>query len=107
MPQAEAHWEYGQWQYEWQDNGMLKSVRKPDGTYVRFEYNALGRRTAKVLNGQIQRVVYDGNVLLHQWEYEEKDRPKTVTDEVGMLKIDKEEPVENLVTWVFEEGTFV
>ncbi|MEM0942230.1 MAG: RHS repeat-associated core domain-containing protein, partial [Bacteroidota bacterium] len=24
-----------------------------------------------------------------------------------MLKIDKEEPVENLVTWVFEEGTFV
>ncbi|MEM6601906.1 MAG: DUF6531 domain-containing protein, partial [Verrucomicrobiota bacterium] len=107
VPQAEAPWEYGQWQYEWQGNGMLKSVRKPDGTHVRFEYDALGRRTAKVLNGQIQRFVYDGNVLLHQWEYEEKDRPKTVTDEVGMLKIDKEEPVENLVTWVFEEGTFV
>ena len=41
-----------------------------------------------------------------EWNYALKDRPKWVVDEWGMLNQDKEEPVENLITWVFDEGTF-
>ncbi len=52
------------------------------------------------------RFVWDGNVPLHEWVYSLKDRPKTIYDDCGFASKDKEEPVEKLVTWVFEEGTF-
>ena len=34
-------------------------------------------------------------------------RPKLIADDVGRLSFDKEEPTDNLITWIFEEGTFV
>lgn len=37
------------WKYNWLGNGMLKEVTRPDGKKVGFEYDALGRRTAKIL----------------------------------------------------------
>ena len=107
LPATEAPWKYGQWHYTWQANGMLQSVQKPDGTKVTFEYDALGRRTAKIVGDRINRYVYDGNVLLHEWHYALEDRPKAVLDEAGMPGIDKTEPVANLTTWVFEEGMFI
>ena len=46
-------------------NGMatacLKEVRLPYGKTVRFEYDALGRRTAKLFNGHVFRYLWDGN----------------------------------------------
>ena len=72
---------------------MLRSVTKPNGKTVSFEYDALGRRTAKTntsprgggREGAITRFVWDGNVPLHEWKYSLKGRPEWVVDELGML----------------------
>jgi RHS repeat-associated protein len=96
----------GTWRYQWNGNGMLKEVTRPDNKKVSFEYDALGRRTAKIFNGNITRWVWSGNTPLHEWKYNTADRPKQIVDEVGMLAKDREEPIENLITWVFDEGTF-
>ena len=85
---------------------MLASVQKTNGELIRFEYDALGRRTAKLTKKEINRYFWDGNVLLHEWKYELKQRPRLkVTDDD--LVYDKKEPIENLITWVYEEGSFV
>ena len=86
---------------------MLKEVRLPYGKTVRFEYDALGRRTAKLFNGHVFRYLWDGNVMVQEWHYEEKDRPQHSIDEFGRIRMQSEEPVENLVTWVYEEGSYV
>jgi RHS repeat-associated protein len=94
------------WRYLWNACGSLKEVVRPDYKSVVFEYDALGRRTAKIFDGRVTRWIWDGNTPLHEWSYDEKERPKTVTDEYGIKSKDREEPVENLITWIFEEGTF-
>jgi RHS repeat-associated protein len=94
------------WHYRWQGNGMLQSVVRPDRQTVSFEYDALGRRTAKIFQDRITRWVWDGNNPLHEWTYHTKDRPQAVIGELGKLTRDREEPVEGMITWVFEEGTF-
>ncbi|MCW5518549.1 RHS domain-containing protein [Aureitalea sp. L0-47] len=103
----------GNWEYKWYGNGMLKSVNKPDGSHVAFEYDALGRRTAKIVSPRmgnkektIHRWVWDGNVPLHEWRYGLHNRPKWVVDEFGELTRDKEEPVSDLITWMFEDRSF-
>ena len=100
-------WQTGDYAYEWYGNGMLKEVRLPYGKTVRFEYDALGRRTAKLFNGHVFRYVWDGNVMVLEWQYEEKDRPQHSIDEFGRIRMQSEEPVDNLVTWVYEEGSYV
>ena len=97
----------GDYAYEWYGNGMLKEVRLPYGKAVCFEYDALGRRTAKLFNGHVFRCLWDGNVMVQEWQYEEKDRPQHSIDEFGRIRMQGEEPVENLVTWVYEEGSYV
>ena len=95
------------WKYNWLGNGMLKEVTRPDGKKVGFEYDALGRRTAKIYEEKINRFVWDGNTPLHEWKYDLAQKPQWIVDEIGFLKQDQPEPVsEDLITWVFEEGTF-
>lgn len=96
----------GDWSFQWNGNGSLREVLRPDGRTVGFEYDALGRRTAKIFQGKITRWVWDGNVPLHEWQYSLKERPKSVLDADGLLTKDREEPIENLITWVFDEGSF-
>lgn len=96
----------GDWRYEWSGNGMLKKVIRPDKKEVTFEYDAFGRRTAKIFKNSITRWVWDGNVPLHEWSYALEERPKTVIDENGMLAKDKVEPTDHLITWIFDEETF-
>ncbi len=100
-------WGFGEWHYRWYANGMLQQVIDPKGKRTQFEYDALGRRTAKIGKEKIYRYIYDGNVLLHEFDYALESRPKIVANDIGELSFDREEPKENLVTWVFEEGTFV
>lgn len=95
-----------QWKYEWAGNGMLKKVTRPDGNDVSFEYDALGRRTAKIYSGNITRWVWDGNTPLHEWKYNVNEKPVTTINEFGEINKDKAEPVEKLITWIFDEGTF-
>jgi RHS repeat-associated protein len=99
-------WEKGDWAYEWFPNGMLAAVTRPDGKQVQFEYDSLGRRTAKIFDGTICRYVWDGNVLLHEWHYELSKRPKMMAEPDGALRYSHEEPVENLVSWFYDVNSF-
>ena len=74
------------WRYDWQSDGMLARVVRPDGKEVSFAYDALGRRIRKSFAGTTTHFVWDGNIPLHEWT---------------------EEAEENVVTWLFEQDTFV
>ncbi|WP_338794227.1 DUF6531 domain-containing protein [Bernardetia sp. MNP-M8] len=97
------------WTYHWYGNGMLKGVVKPSGEHISFEYDALGRRTAKINHTakSMYRYVWDGNVILHEWKYGLSERPSLSVNEKGELSSEQPEPTENIVTWVYEEGSFV
>ncbi|NAW50031.1 RHS repeat protein, partial [Elizabethkingia argentiflava] len=58
------------WIYEWAGNGMLQSLIQPHGKRISFVYDALGRRIAKEYKGRVTRWLWDGNVPLHEWQYE-------------------------------------
>ncbi|PSL47547.1 RHS repeat-associated protein [Chitinophaga niastensis] len=96
------------WEYEWFSNGLLKEVRRPDQKTITFQYDALGRRTEKCINGQLTRFVWNGNTPLHEWTYPEKERPQIFINELGEIQQSHPEPIpaESLVTWVFEDSTF-
>ena len=109
---AEAQDEFLQWQsgdyaYTWQGNGMLRSVTRPDGKTVTFKYDALGRRIEKVFDGRAYRYLWDGDVILHEWDYAEANRPNTIVTETGEVTLDRPEPVENLNTWVYDSDSYV
>ena len=59
-------WQPGCWHYQWTANGMLRSVQKPGGAVVSFEYDALGRRTAKIAGNKLTCYLWDANVLLQE-----------------------------------------
>lgn len=111
----------GEWTYEWYGNGMLKTVNHPNRKQINFEYDALGRRTAKIVKhhlehvsatqnkNQITRFIWDGNVPLHEWVYNLKDRPKLSVGANGEIVTDREEPTNatTQTTWLFEANSFV
>ena len=84
-----------------------------DKVNIRFEYDALGRRTAKINEyglpkyHTITRFLWDGNVPLHEWSYPALQRPDTIDDSEGRRTYVTPEPQTELTTWVFDEGTFV
>ena len=100
-------WQSGDYAYTWQGNGMLRSVTRPDGKTVTFRYDALGRRIEKVFDGRVYRYLWDGDVILHEWEYAEADRPNTVVTETGEVTLDRPEPVENPITWVYDSDSYI
>jgi RHS repeat-associated protein len=103
---TETIWEKGDWAYQWLSTGMLAQVTRPDGKKVQFEYDALGRRTAKVFDGIIHRYMWDGNVLLHEWSYALEQRPKLIVSEDGVMQYDHDELLNNVITWVYETNSF-
>ena len=68
---------------------MLARVVRPDGKEVSFAYDALGRRIRKTYAGTTTHFVWDGNVPLHEWT-------ETAESEES-----------EMVTWLFEQDTFV
>ena len=100
-------WQSGDYAYTWQGNDMLRSVTRPDGKTVTFKYDALGRRIEKVFDGRVYRYLWDGDVILHEWDYAEADRPNTIVTETGEVTLDRSEPVENLITWVYDSDCYV
>ena len=79
----------------------------PDGKTVTFKYDALGRRIEKVFDGRVYRYLWDGDVILHEWDYTEADRPNTIVTEAGEVTLDRPEPVANLITWVYDSDSYV
>ena len=78
------------WHYDWQSDGMLSRVVRPDGKEVSFAYDALGRRTEKTYGGVTTHFVWDGNVPLHEWQ--------EVSSDAGRADV---------TTWLFEQDTFI
>ena len=95
-------WQEGDTTYEWYGNGMLKSVRLPNGKVVSFEYDALGRRTLKEFRGIRYRYAWDGNVLLHEWNYHSWTKPIRKKDKYGRYSYSSPEPLTNVTTWVYD-----
>ena len=100
-------WHPGGYAYTWLPNGMLGSVTRPDGKTVTFKYDALGRKMEKTFNGRVHRYLWDGDVILHEWEYSEAERPQPIVAESGEMSFDKPEPTDNLVTWVYDPDSYV
>jgi RHS repeat-associated protein len=89
------------WRYDWNAVGFLAHVLRPDGTFVSFTYDALGRRLSKTHLDKTTCWIWDGNVPLHEWEepadyYPDVDVPELVGKAFN-----------NLTTWVFEPESFV
>ena len=103
---AHYGWQQGDTAYEWYGNGMLKGVRTPEGATIRFEYDALGRRTLKETHDTCHRYAWDGNVLLHEWSYDRREKPSMEKDELGRIRYDRPEPYTNLITWVYDGGSY-
>ncbi len=101
----DTYWRPHCWHYKWNANGTLKWVIQPDGCKTDFEYDALGRRTAKITLKKITRYLWDGNVLLHEWSYPTADRSQVQISELGEVSYEQE-PVENVTTWVYDEGSY-
>lgn len=56
------------WKYEWDDDGRLIAVVRPDGVVWKYEYDPLGRRVQKKGPTGGTRFIWDGNRLLHALE---------------------------------------
>ena len=100
-------WQPGDYAYTWLPNGMLGSVTRPDGKTVTFKYDALGRRIEKTFNGRVYCYLWDGDVVLHEWEYDETERPQPIVAENGEVSFDRPEPTDNLVTWIYDTDGYV
>ncbi|SFE66458.1 RHS repeat-associated core domain-containing protein [Paenibacillus algorifonticola] len=83
------------WQYDYYGNGMMSRVVRPDGQEVTFKYDPLGRRIEKHFGGMVNCYVWDGNNILHEWK-KEKVEEAEVADTIS----------DQLITWIFDEGTF-
>ncbi|MFC3757631.1 DUF6531 domain-containing protein [Chryseobacterium tructae] len=94
------------WQYEWKGNGMLARVILPKGGEVNFFYDPLGRRIAKEYKNKVTRWLWDGNVPLHEWEYEGRFPPELIIDEENNVQ-EVAESTENVITWLYQDGSFV
>nr|WP_276563079.1 RHS repeat-associated core domain-containing protein [Lysinibacillus xylanilyticus] len=91
------------WNYEYDGNGMMSKVIRPDKTEVTFKYDALGRRVEKSSEGKATHFVWDGNITLHEWvESSYSCEPSILNASSNTENMD-----ESLITWIFNEGSFV
>ena len=72
-------WHTGCWQYEWNANGSLQSVTRPDGRTIAFKYDALGRRVSKRYRNRETVFVWSGNVPLHELHQEDNTTQEVIT----------------------------
>ncbi|WP_427108125.1 RHS repeat domain-containing protein [Lysinibacillus xylanilyticus] len=77
------------WKYEYNGNGMMSKVIRPDNTEVTFKYDSLGRRIEKRSDEKTTSFVWDGNTILHEY-----------LSENGLTELAND----NLVTWIFNDG---
>ena len=90
------------WKYEYNGNGMMSKVVRPDKTVVTFKYDSLGRRIEKSFDEKTTRFVWDGNNILH--EYYSQDNSDIFENLDEYSSQNKSQIPDNLVTWVFNEG---
>ncbi|WP_232125585.1 RHS repeat-associated core domain-containing protein [Tenacibaculum finnmarkense] len=76
---------------------MLQTVTRPDGIKVHFTYDALGRRLTKKFKNTTTRWLWDGNVPLHEWKENSN----------GVILSNSTVADNGIITWVFEENSFI
>lgn len=59
------------WRFSWNGHGLLTAVERPDGDVVRFEYDAMGRRTRKLVTREEAELrstafVWDDASVVHE-----------------------------------------
>ncbi|MGO4288520.1 DUF6531 domain-containing protein [Chitinophaga sp. RAB17] len=96
------------WCYEWKGNGLLHKVVTPGGGEIVYSYDPLGRRIALVNKRKqlVTRWLWKGDTPLHEWRYMGDFPPHLRAAADGDLQ-PQSEPVENLVTWVFEGDSLI
>ncbi|WP_068984833.1 hypothetical protein [Lysinibacillus xylanilyticus] len=92
----------GTWKYEYNGNGMMSKVIKPDNTEVTFKYDSLGRRIEKCSDEKTMKFVWDGNTILHEYFLRNNSDIFENIDEYSSQN--NSEIPDNLVTWVFNDG---
>ncbi|MGE7943683.1 RHS repeat domain-containing protein [Lysinibacillus xylanilyticus] len=90
------------WKYQYNGNGMMSKVIKPDNREVTFKYDSLGRRIEKCSDEKTMRFVWDGNTILH--EYFLRNNSDEFEKQVEYSSLNNSEIPDNLVTWVFNDG---
>ncbi|WP_240601639.1 RHS repeat domain-containing protein [Flavobacterium columnare] len=55
----------------------------------------------------VQSYLWDGNVLLHEWTYLKGQEAETSVNDLGEVYLSQKETVEDLVTWIYQENSFV
>lgn len=86
------------WKYQWNAEGMLEKVTRPDKLVVSFTYDALGRRLSKTFKNTVTKWLWDGNVPLHEW------KEHAIT---GDILSNSTVGDDGVITWVFEEHSFI
>ncbi|MET2997090.1 RhsD protein, partial [Flavobacterium columnare] len=71
-----------------------------------MEYDALGRRIKKICNEKTNRYLWDGNVLLNEWDYQKEEEHETSVNDLGEVFLSQKEKVNNLVTWVYDTNNY-
>ncbi|WP_285398393.1 RHS repeat domain-containing protein [Lysinibacillus sp. fls2-241-R2A-57] len=89
------------WRYEYNGNGMMEKVIKPDNTEVTFNYDPLGRRIEKRSDEKTMSFVWDENTILHEY-FRQNDLDKVENLVESSLQTDSE-IVDNLITWIFKD----
>ncbi|WP_276916762.1 RHS repeat domain-containing protein [Aneurinibacillus aneurinilyticus] len=90
------------WEYEYNGNGMMSKVTKPDNTEVTFKYDSLGRRIEKRSDDKTMRFVWDENTILHEYFLENNsDKFESLVENSSQ---NNSEIPDNLVTWGFNDG---
>ncbi|MCG8857627.1 type IV secretion protein Rhs, partial [Tenacibaculum finnmarkense] len=85
------------WKYNWNAQGMLQTVTRPDGNKVHFTYDALGRRLTKTFKNTTTKWLWDGNTPLHEWKENQNG------DILSKSSVNDD----GIITWVFEENSFI
>ena len=76
---------------------MLQTIIRPDKEKVHFTYDALGRRLSKTFKNTTTKWLWDGNVPLHEWKENAQ----------GDILSNSSVGDNGIVTWVFEENSFI
>ncbi|RVU91056.1 RHS repeat-associated core domain-containing protein [Flavobacterium columnare] len=60
-----------------------------------------------MVNEKTNRYLRDRNVLLHEWTYSKGQEAETSVNELGEVYLSQKEAINDLVTWVYQENSFV
>lgn len=114
------------WRYEWNDAGKLTRVSLPNGDWVQFTYDPLGRRVAKITPKKATYWIWLGDVPLHEWTHSSVEQPAAANDSLDPALATQahkqalkrrhdhapappseltESELQQLITWHFEPGS--